>query len=104
MELPLLQQPAVKNSNPKASLGHSDLSSGKGQAEQTGTGKNREFLQAKMAECGEGAVMTGKVLLAEVPKPYSMVSSVLWTALYSHGVNSTAFTPLQSPKGNTLEE
>lgn len=32
------------------------------------------------------------------------VSSVLWTALYPHGATSTALTPLQRPKGNTLEE
>lgn len=83
---------------------HNDLSSGKGQAEQKGTGRNRAVLQAKMAEDGEGAVMMGKVLLAEVAELCSMVSSVLWTALHSHGVTSTALTPLQSPKGNTLEE
>lgn len=57
-----------------------------------------------MAEGGEGAVMMEKVLPAEVPELYSMVSSVLRTALRSHGVTSTTLTPLQSPKGNTLEE
>lgn len=53
MELPLLQEPAVKSSNPKGFLVHSDLSLGKSQAEQTGTGRNRAVLQAKMAEDGE---------------------------------------------------
>lgn len=77
MDLPLLEQPAVKSSNPKGSLVYNDLSSGKGQAEQTGTGRNRADLQTKMAEGGEGGVMMGKVLQT------LMVSSVLWTALYS---------------------
>lgn len=40
MELSLLQHPAVKSSNPKGSLEHKDLSSGKGQAQQPGTGRN----------------------------------------------------------------
>lgn len=84
MELPLLQEPAVKSSNPKGSLVHNDLSSGEGQAEQTGTGRNRAALQAEMVEGGEDAVMTGKVLPSSHGQQCAVNSSVpSWSNFHS---------------------